>query len=102
MIATCVSVRVKKEFLDEFISATKLNHENSIVEPGNLRFDILQETEDNCKFTFYEVYQDEQAVLAHKSTAHYIKWKEKVESFMAEPRRGVKHKVIYPTDISLW
>jgi autoinducer 2-degrading protein len=102
MIVTCVLVSVKAEYIDEFKKATKLNHENSILEPGNLRFDILQQVEDKCKFTFYEAYINEDAVLAHKNTSHYLMWKETVESFMAEPRKGIKHNVIYPDDLSRW
>ena len=102
MIATCVSVHVKAAYLQEFIKATKNNHENSIKEPGNLRFDILQQTEDNCKFTFYEVYMNEEAVQAHKNTAHYLKWKDIVEPFMEGPRKGVKHLVLYPADPESW
>ncbi len=43
MIATLVHVYVKPEFTEAFIEATRVNHEHSIQEPGNLRFDILQD-----------------------------------------------------------
>ena len=102
MIATCVYVHVKNEFLEQFISATKLNHENSVKEPGNLRFDILQQASDPCRFTFYEVYIDEKAVLAHKETEHYKKWKDTVEPFMADARTGVRHEVLFPSDLNSW
>jgi len=102
MIATCVFVHVKAEYLEEFKLATKSNHEGSILESGNLRFDILQQTEDKCKFTFYEVYKNDEAVQEHKSTPHYLKWRETVEKYMAEPRRGVKHTVVFPTDPESW
>ena len=102
MIVTCVFVSVKAKYIEDFKKATKFNYENSILEPGNLRFDILQRVEDQCKFTFYEAYINEDAVLAHKNTPHYLKWKETVESFMDEPRKGIKHIVIYPDDLSRW
>jgi (4S)-4-hydroxy-5-phosphonooxypentane-2,3-dione isomerase len=102
MIATCVFVKVKAEFIEEFKIACKNNHEKSLLEPGNLRFDILQEIDDKCKFTFYEAYINDAAVLAHKLTPHYLEWKTTVESYMAEPRKGIKHKVIFPDDQSKW
>jgi (4S)-4-hydroxy-5-phosphonooxypentane-2,3-dione isomerase len=102
MIATCVFVHVKTECIEEFKKVTKFNHENSRLEPGNLRFDILQQVEDTCKFTFYEAYINEDAVLAHKNTEHYLKWKETVEPFMAESRKSIKHTVVYPDDLALW
>jgi autoinducer 2-degrading protein len=102
MIATCVFIHIKIDSLEEFIKATKINHENSILEPGNLRFDILQQVDDKCKFTFYEVYKNEEAILAHKNTVHYLKWRDTVESSMSEPRKGIKHNVVFPSDLTLW
>ena len=56
MIVTIVHVHVKPEHVEDFINATKENHNNSIKEPGNLRFDVLQSTEDPTKFILYEAY----------------------------------------------
>jgi len=102
MIVTCVLIIVKAQNIEEFKLATKFNHEYSILEPGNLRFDILQQVEDECKFTFYEAYINEEAVLVHKNTSHYLKWKESVEPYMAEPRKGIKYQVVYPDNLALW
>jgi (4S)-4-hydroxy-5-phosphonooxypentane-2,3-dione isomerase len=102
MIATVVNIWVRAPYLQQFIDATYDNHINSIREPGNLRFDILQDAADHLKFTFYEVYESEDAVAAHKGTSHYLRWKETVEPWMAKPRQGVKHGVVFPTDIKQW
>lgn len=96
MIVTIVHVYVKPEFVKDFIEATRENHENSIKEAGNLRFDILQDAQDATKFVLYEAYESEQAVLAHKETDHYFKWRDKVAPWMAKPREGVKHKLLFP------
>lgn len=97
MIATFVHVWVKEDYLDEFIRASEENHENSIKEPGNLRFDFLQDAENPAKFVLYEAYESEEAAIAHKSTKHYLKWRETVADWMAQPREGIKHKIIRPT-----
>ena len=102
MIVTCVFISVKAKYLEEFKSASRINHENSLLESGNLRFDILQHFDDECKFTFYEAYDDEKAIITHKNTQHYLTWKETVEPYMAEPRRSVKHIVIFPDDPAKW
>lgn len=102
MIATTVHIHVKPEHLAEFIEATRRNHEASVREPGNLRFDVLQHSDDPTKFTLYEVYETEEAVAAHKETAHYFTWRDTVTDWMVSPRYGVRHQVIAPTDISLW
>lgn len=96
MIATLVHVRVKAEFVDSFIAATRKNHESSIQEPGNLRFDVIQDAADPCKFVLYEAYTTEQAVAAHKETAHYAEWRDTVAPMMAQPREGIRHKLLFP------
>jgi autoinducer 2-degrading protein len=78
MPATIVHVYVKPEYIEAFILATKENHENSIRENGNLRFDILQDANDPTKFVLYEAYNTADAVLKHKETAHYLKWRDTV------------------------
>jgi (4S)-4-hydroxy-5-phosphonooxypentane-2,3-dione isomerase len=96
MIATLVYIQVKPEFINAFIEATRDNHENSVEEPGNLRFDILQDAQDKSKFVFYEAYASEQAAAAHKETSHYMKWRDTVAPWMAKPREGIKHQLLFP------
>jgi (4S)-4-hydroxy-5-phosphonooxypentane-2,3-dione isomerase len=96
MLVTLVHVYVKLEFIDSFIEATRKNHENSIKEDGNLRFDILQDATDPAKFVLYEAYETEQAALAHKETAHYLTWRDTVAPWMAKPREGLRHKMLFP------
>jgi autoinducer 2-degrading protein len=96
MIVTLVYVHVKPEYVNAFVDATRENHENSVKENGNLRFDILQDASDSGKFVLYEAYETDQAVAAHKETIHYLKWRDTVASWMAKPREGVKHKLLFP------
>ena len=98
MIATLVHVYVKPEFINSFIEATRTNHENSIQERGNFRFDILQDAQDPAKFVLYEAYESEQAAAAHKETGHYAAWRDAVGSWMAKPREGVKHSMLFPAE----
>ena len=102
MLVTAVTVYVKKEHVDDFVAATKKNHEGSVREKGNLRFDVLQCIDDPCRFMLYEAYESEEASRAHKETAHYLAWKETVAGFMARPREGVPHKVIAPAERNRW
>ncbi len=94
MIVTCVYVNVKPEFLGEFIEAIRENHRGSVMEPGNIRFDVLQQADDPCRFMIYEVFESEEAVAAHKETRHYLKWRDTVKEFMASERFGVRYNVI--------
>ena len=94
--ATMVHVQVKPEFIDAFVEATRNNHLESVKEAGNFRFDILQDANDPGKFILYEVFDTTEAEVAHKQTAHYLKWRDTVVDWMAAPRQGVKHKLLFP------
>ena len=96
MICTCVHVYVKEENIDDFIQASIPNHQGSIQEPGNLRFDVLQSKDEPSKFLLYEAYESEEDAKAHKNTEHYLKWRETVADWMAKPREGVPYNIICP------
>ncbi len=102
MIVNIVYVYVKEQHLEEFISATVENHENTIKEEGNLRFDILRDNSDASKFVLYEAFVSDEAAAEHKKTPHYLKWKETVATWMAKPREGIKHQVLKPDNTALW
>jgi autoinducer 2-degrading protein len=93
---------VKEGFIEDFKKASIDNHKESIKEPGNLRFDVLQEDTDPSKFVLYEAYESDEAAAAHKRTPHYLKWRETVEDWMAQPRKGIKHQILAPFDKDLW
>lgn len=96
MVVTCVHVYVKPENVQDFIQATRENHKNSVLEPENKRFDVLQDPEDSTHFILYEAYRTQAGAHAHKETTHYLRWRETVSSWMAQPREGVSYTVIAP------
>ena len=96
MHVTLVHVSVKPEYIETFIEATRRNHEASVQEPGNRRFDVLQSAEDPAQFVLYEAYASAADAAAHKATAYYLAWREAVADWMAQPRRGVPYQGLYP------
>ena len=102
MVVYCVSVLVKDGFTEDFRKAVKVNARETIKEMGNLRFDVLQSDEDPREFMLYEVYRSEEAVKAHKETRHYKEWRDTVEPWMAQPRRGRRFTPVHPTDEEKW
>lgn len=93
---TLVKVHVKQDCLDGFIAATEQNHLNSVQEPGNLRFDVLQDPEDPTRFVLYEVYKAEADAKSHKETPHYLTWRDTVADMMVSPREGVPMIGLFP------
>ena len=96
MVVTTVMIHVKEENIDDFIQATIVNHEASKKEPGNRRFDLLQNAEDATCFILYEAYDSKEAAAAHKETSHYKIWREAVAPHMKEARRGIAYNAIRP------
>jgi (4S)-4-hydroxy-5-phosphonooxypentane-2,3-dione isomerase len=102
MFVACVHVHVNPENRDAFIEATLENAANTVREPGGLRFDVLQQADDPDRFVLYEVYRDEAGAKAHKETPHYARWRQAVEPWMAEPRRGVQYRSLFPQRPDQW
>jgi (4S)-4-hydroxy-5-phosphonooxypentane-2,3-dione isomerase len=98
MHVTLVHVRVRPEAIDAFIAATRANHEASVREPGNRRFDILQNPDDPTRFVLYEAYAAAADASAHKTTVHYLAWRDAVADMMAEPRQGIPMLGLFPED----
>ena len=98
MYIVCVSVHVKERNLDPFVEAILENARNTRHEPGNVRFDVLQHEQDPLRFVLYEVYRSPEDFSAHQRTPHYLKFKEAVADWMAEPRVGVRCRSLFPTD----
>ena len=95
MHVTLVHVHVKPDQVEAFIAATRDNHLGAIREPGNLRFDVIQQADDPTRFVLYEAYADAAAAAAHKQTAHYLTWRDTVAAWMASPRQGVPYHGLF-------
>ena len=74
MVPVLVEVEVKPERLDEFLEVMRQDAVGSRTEPGCLRFDVMQDQENPCKFTLYEVYKDAAAAAAHRDFPHFKLW----------------------------
>lgn len=98
MHVTLVHVQVKPGSVEAFIAATRANHEASVREPGNRRFDVLQDPQNPAHFILYEAYASAEDSAAHKQTAHYPLWRDTVADMMAEPRKGIPMNGLYPQD----
>jgi (4S)-4-hydroxy-5-phosphonooxypentane-2,3-dione isomerase len=98
MLIVHVHVRVHRDQIEAFKTATLENARKSLKEPGIARFDVLQQQEDPTRFILVEAYRTMEAPLAHKQTTHYLNWRDNVEPMMAEPRKSVKHDNLFPED----
>jgi autoinducer 2-degrading protein len=100
LLVVHVDVAVRPEEVEEFLAATEVNAVASRAEPGVLRFDVLTDRADPAHVVLVEIYRDEAAADAHKQTAHYAEWSEKVAAMMARPRQRVRYVNTSPGDES--
>lgn len=98
MYVVSVTVFVEDEHVQEFIEATLRNARKTREEPGNVRFDVLRCNEVANRFLLYEAYTDEDGFKRHQQTPHYLRWRDTVADWMAQPRLGVKHVSLFPED----
>lgn len=96
MHVTLVHIHIKPEHTGAFVEACRRNHEGSTAEPGNRRFDVLQDASDPTHFVLYEAYASEADARAHKETAHYFAWRDTVAGMMAGPREGQPFVGLFP------
>lgn len=88
MFVQCVHIRIKPGKIQEFLDVFRINFEGTRAEPGNFRFDVLQDPEDDHHFVIYEVFEDEAAVDAHRQTEHYRRTVEGLADLMTTGARA--------------
>ena len=98
MLIVHVFVHVKPESVEAFRAASLDNARNSVREPGVVRFDVVQQEDDPNRFVLMEIYRTPEDPARHKETAHYARWRDAVESMMAEPRRAVRYRALFPAE----
>jgi quinol monooxygenase YgiN len=96
MFIVHVYAQVKPEHVEAFREASLENARESLKEPGVARFDLVQEIDDPTRFALLEVYRTEADPAKHKATTHYAKWRDTVESMLAEPRTRTKYRNLAP------
>lgn len=91
MFVQIVRINVKPGRVQDFLDAFRINYEGTIKEAGNIRFDVLQDPEDETRFTIYEVFRSAASVDEHRQTEHYKKTVALLDDIMT----GSRTKEIY-------
>lgn len=81
MIALIVSLDVYQERIEDFMAAIQDNANRTFNdEPGCRYFDVTQDTKNPAHFVFYELYDNEAAIEAHRKTPHFANWRRAVDA----------------------
>jgi len=100
MFSLFVTIQIKPEHRDAFIEATMGNAIGSNNdEPGCLRFEVLQDSQDPNKVYLYEVYKDREAwEVAHRQAPHHLKWRSTVQDWFATEPVRIESTPLYPPE----
>ncbi len=102
MLAIWVKVRVKPQLRQRFLEAIEVDALGSERdEPGCLRFNVLQDERDENVYYFYEVYEDQAALEAHRTMPHYAVWRAAADT-LDGPAEATRCKTVVPIDRTYW
>ena len=102
MLAMWVKVRVKPEACEHFLKAIEVDALGSEGdEPGCMRFNVLQDGQDQNVYYFYEVYRDEAALEAHRAAPHYAVWRAAADT-LDGPAQATRCLTVFPAASDYW
>jgi autoinducer 2-degrading protein len=102
MLAMWVKVRVKPNERERFLKAIEVDALGSERdEPGCMRFNVLQDGEDQNVYYFYEVYRDEAALEAHRAAPHYAVWRAAADTLDGPPQ-ATRCQTVFPAATGYW
>jgi (4S)-4-hydroxy-5-phosphonooxypentane-2,3-dione isomerase len=102
MLALWVKVRVKPAERERFLKAIEhdaLGSERD--EPGCVRFNVLQDQQDQDVYYFFEVYRDEAALEAHRAAPHYAVWRAATDTLDGPPQ-ATRCNAVFPSASGYW
>jgi (4S)-4-hydroxy-5-phosphonooxypentane-2,3-dione isomerase len=102
MLGIWVKVRVKPEARERFLAAIEADAQGSERdEPGCLRFNVLQDEQDQNVYYFYEIYRDEAALEAHRATPHFALWRAAIDTLDGAPE-ATRCRTVFPAADAYW
>ena len=96
MFVQFVHIRIKPGRIDDFLKVFRVNYEGTRKEPGNYRFDVLQDAKDEHHFVIYEAYESEAAVAEHRKTEHYKRTVAELDPLMVGGRDKDYFRMVMP------
>ena len=89
------SFKVKPDCVDAFIAAAKADAESSVAnEKGCHQFDVNVDPENPTHFTFYEVYDDQAAIDAHRAAPHFKTFFDAIQDLIADRSPLILDRVV--------
>jgi quinol monooxygenase YgiN len=86
MVFHTAHLRCRPDAVDRYKTRLLQHARNSLMleSGGCLRFDVLQNPDDPTLFLLIEIYRDQAALDAHRSSAHFQAYKEDTSAWVTE------------------
>ena len=97
MIVIAVELIVDPDHAEEFRRRIVEHATNSLAEPGCVRFDVAEDSEQKGRFLIWENYVDFEAVDAHRSQPYLAEFRESADP-ITKSRNLSLLEMITPTD----
>jgi quinol monooxygenase YgiN len=84
-IFVIASVIPKPEYANEVEAELRRMVTYTRAEPGNRRYDLFRTADGSPGLHLYEIYDDDAAFEAHRASAHFNAYREKMADWLAQP-----------------
>lgn len=85
MIIIHAHLQVKPDQEQAFLQEVKTLLAATRAEKGNISYDLMKSTEQDCHYTMVEIWKDVEATTAHNTSEHFTAFTQKAQTFMAAP-----------------
>jgi autoinducer 2-degrading protein len=89
-----VSIHIKPENVQTFMSMVKDNARAARTEPGCRQLEVLVDPDDRTKLMLFEVYDDEKAFELHQKSAIFKKYMAEAVPLLASRERHFWKKAV--------
>jgi len=94
MIHVVVTLPIHPRRIGAFLALAGDHQEASLAERGCLRFDLLRDLADPCRFLLLEEWRDRAAIREHQRTPHYARWRREVTLYLTAPREHHEYECL--------
>ncbi|KAA0965649.1 antibiotic biosynthesis monooxygenase [Sporosarcina sp. ANT_H38] len=78
-------LQVKPDQEQAFLEEAKILLQATRAEKGNISYDLMKSTEQECHYTMVEIWKDIEATATHNTSEHFTAFTKKAPAFMAAP-----------------
>jgi autoinducer 2-degrading protein len=100
--ASWITAKVKPEERERFLEAIEtcaIGSERD--EPGCVRYNVLQDLEDENTYYFYMVFKDDASREQHQQMPHYQPWAAAADTLQG-PVEPTRTRSVFPSDPEYW